>query len=229
MAANLVKAGHTVTGFDLNPAALEALAKAGGKAADSAADAAEGAQVVITMLPAGEHVRQVFLHQGGLIDEVKDARPLLIDCSTIDVDTAREVTAAAAEVGSGDAGRPGLRRHRGRAERHADLHGRRHGRGVRLRQADPGGDGQEHLPRRRTGRRTGGQDLQQHDAGHQHGRRRGGVPAGAEARPGLGQAAPRSAPPRRRIPGRCRVTVRRPVRCRRRRPTATTPPGSPRR
>nr|WP_294523430.1 3-hydroxyisobutyrate dehydrogenase [uncultured Rhodopila sp.] len=99
MAANLVKAGHKVTGFDLNPAALEALENAGGKIADSATGAAEGAQVVITMLPAGEHVRQVFLHQGGLIDEVKDARPLLIDCSTIDVDTAREVTAAAAEVG----------------------------------------------------------------------------------------------------------------------------------
>nr|WP_294503827.1 3-hydroxyisobutyrate dehydrogenase [uncultured Rhodopila sp.] len=99
MAANLVKAGHKVTGFDLNPAALEALEKAGGKAADSATGAAEGAQVIITMLPAGEHVRQIYLHQGGLIDEVKDARPLLIDCSTIDVDTAREVTAAAAEVG----------------------------------------------------------------------------------------------------------------------------------
>jgi 3-hydroxyisobutyrate dehydrogenase len=99
MAANLVKAGHRVTGFDLNPAALEALEKAGGKTAESATGAVEGAQVVITMLPAGEHVRQVFLHQGGLIDEVKDVRPLLIDCSTIDVDTAREVTAAAAEVG----------------------------------------------------------------------------------------------------------------------------------
>jgi 3-hydroxyisobutyrate dehydrogenase len=99
MAANLVKAGHKVTGFDLNPAALESLEKAGGKTADSATGAAEGAQVVITMLPAGDHVRQVFLHQGGLIDDVKDARPLLIDCSTIDVDTAREVTAAAAEVG----------------------------------------------------------------------------------------------------------------------------------
>jgi 3-hydroxyisobutyrate dehydrogenase len=99
MAANLVKAGHSVTGFDLNPAALAALEQAGGKTAASAADAASGAQVVITMLPAGEHVRQVFLHQGGLLDEVKDFRPLLIDCSTIDVDTAREITAAAAEVG----------------------------------------------------------------------------------------------------------------------------------
>jgi 3-hydroxyisobutyrate dehydrogenase len=99
MAANLVKAGHTVTGFDLNPAALEALSKAGGKTAKSAADAVAGASVVITMLPAGEHVRDVYLHQGGLIDVAKNIGPLLIDCSTIDVETARSVTAAAATAG----------------------------------------------------------------------------------------------------------------------------------
>ena len=99
MAANLVKAGHTVTGFDLNPAALVALQQAGGKAAASAAEAAAGATVVITMLPAGEHVREVWLHQGGLIDVVKDAKPLLIDCSTIDVDSARSVTAEAEKAG----------------------------------------------------------------------------------------------------------------------------------
>ena len=99
MAANLVKAGHTVTGFDLVPAALDALAQAGGKIARSAAEAVKGASIVITMLPAGEHVRQVFLHQGGLIDVVKDAKPLLIDCSTIDVDSARVVAEAAADAG----------------------------------------------------------------------------------------------------------------------------------
>ena len=99
MAANLVKAGHTVTGYDLNPAALDALAKAGGKVAKSAADAVAGASVVITMLPAGEHVRDVYLNQGGLIDVTKDARPLLIDCSTIDVDSARTVTATAETAG----------------------------------------------------------------------------------------------------------------------------------
>ena len=99
MAANLVKAGHTVTGFDLNPAALVALQQAGGKAAASAAEAAAGATVVITMLPAGEHVREVWLHQGGLIDVVKDAKPLLIDCSTIDVDSARTVSRDASMQG----------------------------------------------------------------------------------------------------------------------------------
>ena len=66
---------------------------------ETAKNAAARADVVITMLPAGEHVRQVWLHQGGLIDVVKDAKPLLIDCSTIDVDSARTVTAAAAEAG----------------------------------------------------------------------------------------------------------------------------------
>jgi 3-hydroxyisobutyrate dehydrogenase len=99
MAANLVKAGHTVTGYDLNPAGIEVLTAAGGKGAASAADAAKGADVVITMLPAGEHVREVWLNQGGLIGAVANAKPLLIDCSTIDVDSARAVTAAAAAAG----------------------------------------------------------------------------------------------------------------------------------
>lgn len=99
MAANLVKAGHQVTGYDLNPASLEALRGAGGTVAASASEAATGAEVVVTMLPAGEHVRDVWLHQGGLIDVVKDAGPLLIDCSTIDVDSARIVAAAAEEAG----------------------------------------------------------------------------------------------------------------------------------
>jgi 3-hydroxyisobutyrate dehydrogenase len=102
MAANLVKAGHGVTGYDVNPAALQALAAAGGKTAASASEAAKGADVVITMLPAGEQVREVWLHRGGLIEAVanaKNAKPLLIDCSTIDVDSARAVTAAAAAAG----------------------------------------------------------------------------------------------------------------------------------
>jgi 3-hydroxyisobutyrate dehydrogenase len=55
--------------------------------------------VVITMLPAGEHVRDVWLHQGGLIEAVKGGVPLLIDCSTIDVESARTVTEAARVAG----------------------------------------------------------------------------------------------------------------------------------
>ena len=99
MAINLVNAGHAVTGFDLVPALLDKLSEAGGKVAATAGDAARGAEVVITMLPAGEHVRQVWMHQGGLIDVVKDSKPLLIDCSTIDVDSARAVTAEAEAAG----------------------------------------------------------------------------------------------------------------------------------
>jgi 3-hydroxyisobutyrate dehydrogenase len=99
MAANLIKAGHQVTGFDLVPSALDALRAAGGTVAASSGEAARGAEVVITMLPAGEHVRQVWLHQGGLIDVVKETKPLLIDCSTIDVDSARTVAAEAEKAG----------------------------------------------------------------------------------------------------------------------------------
>ncbi|HTB43416.1 MAG TPA: 3-hydroxyisobutyrate dehydrogenase [Acetobacteraceae bacterium] len=99
MAANLIKAGHHVTGYDLSPAALQSLLTVGGNVATSAADAARGAEFVITMLPAGEHVREVWLHQGGLIEAAQGTRPLLIDCSTIDVESARTVTAAAAQAG----------------------------------------------------------------------------------------------------------------------------------
>ncbi|HTI79731.1 MAG TPA: 3-hydroxyisobutyrate dehydrogenase [Acetobacteraceae bacterium] len=99
MAANLVKAGHRVTGYDVSAGALQALASAGVLPAGSAAEAARGADVVITMLPAGEHVREVWLHQGGLIDVVKGTGPLLIDCSTIDVESARTVTEAARVAG----------------------------------------------------------------------------------------------------------------------------------
>jgi 3-hydroxyisobutyrate dehydrogenase len=92
MARNLLKAGHAVAGFDLVPAALAGFAAAGGTAAASAAAAAAGADVVITMLPAGTHVRNAWLGAGGM---AAASRPdaILVDCSTIDVATAREVAA----------------------------------------------------------------------------------------------------------------------------------------
>jgi 3-hydroxyisobutyrate dehydrogenase len=101
MAANLVKAGHQVNGFDVNEAALASLVAAGGTAAAGAAEAARGADVIITMLPAGEHVREVWLHQGGLVEVAQSAgvKPLLIDCSTIDVASARTVEEAARAAG----------------------------------------------------------------------------------------------------------------------------------
>jgi 3-hydroxyisobutyrate dehydrogenase len=101
MAANLLKAGQHVTGYDINETALATLTSQGGHRARSAAEAAASADTIITMLPAGEHVRRVMLHQGGLIDAARQAgtTPLLIDCSTIDVATAREVEAEARRHG----------------------------------------------------------------------------------------------------------------------------------
>jgi 3-hydroxyisobutyrate dehydrogenase len=98
MSANLVKAQHHVTGFDVVAAPVAALAGRGGHAAANAADAAASGDIVITMLPAGPQVRAVYLGPDGVIAR---ARPgaLLIDCSTIDVETARAVAAAAAEKG----------------------------------------------------------------------------------------------------------------------------------
>jgi 3-hydroxyisobutyrate dehydrogenase len=98
MAANLVKAGHDVRGFDLSEASLKTFSDAGGTAVASAAEAASGASVVITMLPAGQHVRSVYMDDGGLIATCKPGT-LMIDCSTIDVPTAREVIAAADAAG----------------------------------------------------------------------------------------------------------------------------------
>jgi 3-hydroxyisobutyrate dehydrogenase len=98
MAANLLKAGHRVSGYDIAPARVQALAAQGGRAAATAAEAAAAGEVVITMLPAGPEVRSVYLGDGGVLAHArKDA--LLIDCSTIDVETARAVAAAAADAG----------------------------------------------------------------------------------------------------------------------------------
>ena len=92
MARNLAKAGHQVAVFDIVPAAMEAAAAAGLSPAASAAEAARGAEVVITMLPAGRHVRAAWLGEGGMA-AASDPGAVLIDCSTIDVATAREVAA----------------------------------------------------------------------------------------------------------------------------------------
>jgi 3-hydroxyisobutyrate dehydrogenase len=94
MAQNLLKAAHAVTGFDLNVDATERLVASGGSTANSIADACQAAEVVITMLPAGEQVREVYLGAGGVLATV-EPETLLIDSSTIDVATAREVAQAA--------------------------------------------------------------------------------------------------------------------------------------
>jgi 3-hydroxyisobutyrate dehydrogenase len=98
MARNLAKAGHQVIGFDVVPAACKAAGEAGLQVAGTARGVLDGAEAVVTMLPAGEHVRSAYLGAEGLLDAAaKDT--LFIDCSTIDVATSRDVHAAAAERG----------------------------------------------------------------------------------------------------------------------------------
>ena len=94
MAQNLLKVGHALAGFDVVAASLGKLNAAGGTAAASVAQACAGAEVVITMLPAIQQVRDVYLDPQGVIASVAPGT-LLIDSSTIDVDTARVVSAAA--------------------------------------------------------------------------------------------------------------------------------------
>ena len=93
MARNLAKAGHKVAVFDIVPALVAGCVAAGATAAASAAEAARGAEIVITMLPAGQHVRDAWLGAGGMA-AASLAEAVLVDCSTIDVATAREVAAA---------------------------------------------------------------------------------------------------------------------------------------
>jgi 3-hydroxyisobutyrate dehydrogenase len=100
MARNLIEGGHRLTVHDLAAPAVKAAVAAGAAAAANVAQALAGASHVITMLPEGRHVREVYLGPDGVIAHA-DAGSLLIDCSTIDVDTARLI-AGAAETGGFD-------------------------------------------------------------------------------------------------------------------------------
>jgi 3-hydroxyisobutyrate dehydrogenase len=95
MAANLVKGGHAVAAFDLSEAALGQAAAAGCRRAGSTAEAVQGASAVVTMLPAGKHVRTVY--ETEVFRAAAGADPILIDCSTIDVASARAVNWMATE------------------------------------------------------------------------------------------------------------------------------------
>lgn len=96
MARNLVAAGHELTVFDLVPDLMASVTGAGAGA--SAAACVEGAEVFISMLPAGRHVAGLYLGDDGILAHAAPDT-LLIDCSTIDPETARQVAAAAAERG----------------------------------------------------------------------------------------------------------------------------------
>ncbi len=96
MAANLAKAGHDVRAFDLSREALDRAKERGCLPAESAAAAVEEAEAVVTMLPAGSHVRDVY--ESAVIGKAP-ASSILIDCSTIDVATGREETEKARAAG----------------------------------------------------------------------------------------------------------------------------------
>jgi len=98
MARNLLKAQDKVRAFDVSPAAVKHVVDAGAAEAKTALDAVKDADIVVTMLPAGSHVRSVYLAEQSILTAArKDA--LLIDCSTIDIDSARAVHAAALDAG----------------------------------------------------------------------------------------------------------------------------------
>ena len=94
MALNLIKAGHQVSGFDVAPQGVDKLKAGGGASAKDIASLAADSEILITMLPAGKHVRQVYLGAEGIIARAKPGT-LLIDSSTIDVDSARAVATVA--------------------------------------------------------------------------------------------------------------------------------------
>lgn len=96
MLANLIEAGHKVKAFDLSPDAMARAKEAGAQLTNDAASACRGVDILVTMLPAGPHVRTVYSES--VLDNAEEGT-LLIDCSTIDVATARAVAAMAAERG----------------------------------------------------------------------------------------------------------------------------------
>lgn len=98
MATNLVKAGHDLTVFDLSSEAVKALTSEGAKSAATIQEAVEGAEVVISMLPAGKHVESVYLGDNGLLKNLPSST-LVIDSSTIAPETAKGVAQAAVEAG----------------------------------------------------------------------------------------------------------------------------------
>ncbi|MDG6404277.1 3-hydroxyisobutyrate dehydrogenase, partial [Pseudomonas quasicaspiana] len=95
---NLLKAGHHLHLFDLNTTILNELAALGGRISESPKHAAQGAELVLTMLPAAAHVRSVYLNEDGVLAGIGPGVPA-VDCSTIDPQTIRDVAAIAAKQG----------------------------------------------------------------------------------------------------------------------------------
>ena len=98
MAQNLLKAGHRIKAFDLAKPAVERLVASGAEAAATVQAAVTDVDAVVTMLPAGQHVKAVYLGQQGILAAARRGT-LFIDSSTIDVESAREVAKAAEAAG----------------------------------------------------------------------------------------------------------------------------------
>jgi 3-hydroxyisobutyrate dehydrogenase len=98
MARNLLKAQEQVRAFDVSATTIKPIVDAGARGANSALEAVRDADTVVSMLPAGSHVRSVYLGDGGVLKAVREGT-LLIDCSTIDIDSARAVHTAATAAG----------------------------------------------------------------------------------------------------------------------------------
>ncbi len=98
MALNLLKNGHQLKVFDLSEDAMQKLGSQGAQLASDAADAVSDVEAVVTMLPAGEHVRAIYQGKDGILGAASQGT-LFMDCSTIDVATARAVGEVAEEAG----------------------------------------------------------------------------------------------------------------------------------
>src|SRR5690606_24705480 len=98
MAQNLLKAGHEMVVFDLSEKAMQTLTDAGAQAAGNAKECVQGAEIIISMLPASRHVEGLYLGEDGLLASIA-AGSLVIECSTIAPEAARKVAAAARDAG----------------------------------------------------------------------------------------------------------------------------------
>ncbi|TAL90805.1 MAG: 3-hydroxyisobutyrate dehydrogenase [Candidimonas sp.] len=94
MALNLCRAGHDLVVFDLVPAAIKTLTDAGARAASTAQDAVKSAEVVISMLPASQHVEGLYMGETDLLSHIGSSS-LVLECSTISPESARKVAQAA--------------------------------------------------------------------------------------------------------------------------------------
>ena len=173
--------GHQVTGFDVTPAGSRNSRKA---AARRRAQIGRGRRHRCRRHHAarGPACARRLSRQGGVLATRKQGA-VLIDCSTIDVETARAVAGQRPRERLADGRRAGLGRRRRRARRHAHLHGRRQRRRVRESKADPRGDGQDHRACGRARERAGRENLQQHDPRHFDDRGFGSLRARRKARP----------------------------------------------